>query len=161
MIRKLLVIFIAALPSIAVAQLRPDSVLMLSTKQLDSAANPTRTPEKPGRLLAKSTDNESYLIVVRTKPGDVEIHEQFDDITIVRSGKGVLRTGHQVSGARPSGNGPDREWLGGTIEDKRDRKIAEGDFLVIPAGLGHQYIPEPGETLTYVVIKVRNVKKPK
>ncbi len=145
----LLLVFVTA----PAQKLRPDSVIYYSKVQVDSAARSTRTPDKPGRLLAKSKEGESYMVVVRMKPGDVEVHEQFDDVTMIRSGSGVLRTGYKVRGNKASGP---KEWLGGIIEDKRDRKIAAGDFFVVPAKLGHQYIPNPGDSLTYIVIKVRH-----
>lgn len=154
-----LAIFSCLAVQMTAQHLRPDSVLQFNSKQLDSAANPQRTPDKPGRLLARSKDKESYLIVVRTKAGDVEMHEQFDDVTLIRSGKGILRTGFDLSDSKQSGTRPAREWLGGSIADKRDRVIQAGDFLVIPAGLAHQYIPAPGDTLTYFVVKVRNAQK--
>lgn len=154
-----LAIFVCLAIQLNAQHLRPDSVIQYNYNQLDSAANPQRTPDKPGRLLAKSKDKESYLIVVRTKAGDVEKHEQFDDVTIIRSGKGILRTGFELSGSKQSGTQPTREWLGGSITDKRDRVIKAGDFLVIPAMLAHQYIPAPGDTLTYFVVKVRNTQK--
>lgn len=159
--RRILVLAVFACLAVQMnaQHLRPDSVLQFNSTQLDSAADPQRTPDKPGRLLARSKDKESYLIVVRTKAGDVEMHEQFDDVTLIRSGKGILRTGFDLSGAKLSGVKPAREWLGGSIADKRERVIKAGDFLVIPAMLAHQYIPAPGDTLIYFVVKVRNVEK--
>jgi mannose-6-phosphate isomerase-like protein (cupin superfamily) len=88
----------------------------------------------------------------------VEIHEQFDDVAIIRSGHGVLRTGSKVKGQKESGTPGAGEWIGGVIEDGSDRKLSPGDFIVVPATLAHQYIPSPGESLTYWIIKVRHPK---
>jgi mannose-6-phosphate isomerase-like protein (cupin superfamily) len=134
-----------------------DSVVYFSVSQIDSLLQ-SGPPEKLSRLLGRSKDNEAYLVVNRTKPGDVEIHEQFDDVAIIRSGHGILRTGDKVKGQKESGSPGAREWIGGIIEDGHERKLSPGDFLVIPAMLAHQYIPNTGETITYWTIKVRRTK---
>ena len=134
-----------------------DSVVYFSVSQVDSLLQ-SGQQERPSRLLGQSKDNERYLVVVRTKPGDVEIHEQFDDVAIIRSGHGILRTGNKVKGQKESGNPGAREWVGGVIEGGSERKLSPGDFLVIPAMLAHQYIPNTGETFTYWTIKVRRTK---
>ena len=112
-------------------------------------------PERISRLLGRSDDGSPYLVVTRNKPGDVEIHEQYDDVAIVRSGRGVLKTGYEISGQKESGKEPSREWLGGTIRNAKERSLSPGDFIVIPAMMPHQYIPNNGETLTYWTIKVK------
>jgi mannose-6-phosphate isomerase-like protein (cupin superfamily) len=156
----LIAVFIAVDIQCAWAQnSKSDSVIFFSQVQLDSALKSEVNPPRIWRLLGKSKENESYLIAVRTKPGDVEIHEQFDDVAFIRSGHGILRTGFQVTGNKVSGNAPAREWLGGVISNARERKVAPGDFIVIPAGLPHQYIPDSGDALDYITIKVRRPAK--
>jgi mannose-6-phosphate isomerase-like protein (cupin superfamily) len=130
-------------------------VTQLTSAQIDSAASSKRTPDKPGRLLASGPSDERYLIVVRTAEGAVEVHEQYDDVAVIRAGRGVLRTGAIAEGAKLSGTAPMREWLGGSIPRATERRIAAGDFLVIPAGLAHQYVPDSGDSLVYFTIKVR------
>lgn len=134
-----------------------DTVTFYSSSQIDSfLATSSASPRMIGKLLGKSADNESYLVGVRTQAGDVEIHEEFDDVAIIRSGHAVLRTGKKVRGQK-AGNNPG-EWIGGVIEDAQERHLSPGDFVVIPAMVGHQYIPNPGESLTYWTIKVRRVR---
>jgi len=41
---------------------------------------------------------------------------------------------------------------------KDSRAIAPGDFIVIPAMTGHQYIPDKNDTLVYWAIKIQRVK---
>lgn len=106
--------------------------------------------------LGLSKDHAPYLVVARTKPGMVEIHEQWDDVAIIRSGHGILKTGHQVTGEQKvTREVPDREWRGGLIQAAEERELGPGDFIIIPAMLGHQYIPTSGDTLTYWTIKVK------
>jgi len=139
----------------AMAQAPARTVVHLTSAQIDSAGSSKRTPDKPGRLLATGPAGERYLIVVRAAEGAAESHEQYDDVAVVRAGHGVLRTGSKLEGAALSGKAPEREWLGGTITKPTEKRIAAGDFLVIPAGLAHQYIPDKGDSLVYVTIKVR------
>lgn len=159
---RFVIVFSVMLSSVMVrAQAKADrSVKHFTSAQIDSASSSKRTPDKPGRLLTPGPSQEPYLIVVRLTEGAVEIHEQYDDVAVIRAGHGVLRTGMQASGAKVSGVAPKREWLGGTINQPTEREIAAGDFLVIPAGLAHQYVPAQGDSLVYFTIKVRQGEKP-
>jgi mannose-6-phosphate isomerase-like protein (cupin superfamily) len=132
-----------------------DSVTFYSSSTVDSLLNTKVSPERISRLLGRSADDAPYLVVTRNKPGDVEIHEQYDDVAIVRSGRGTLKTGYEITGQKESGKEPSREWLGGVIMNPKQRSLSPGDFIVIPAMMPHQYIPNDGETLTYWTIKVK------
>jgi len=48
-----------------------------------------------------------YFVATRKQPGLAEIHGQLSDVTIIRSGRGVLRTGHALASQREvyPGNG--------------------------------------------------------
>jgi mannose-6-phosphate isomerase-like protein (cupin superfamily) len=137
------------------AQTSSRAVVHLNSMQIDSAGSSKRTPDKPGRLLATGPAGERYLIVVRSGEGAVEAHEQYDDVAVIRAGHGLLRTGPKLEGSTLSGKAPEREWLGGTIPKATERRIGTGDFLVIPAGLAHQYVPDQGDSLVYFTVKVR------
>jgi len=133
-----------------------DTVTYYSSSQIDAfLTTSTTSPRLIGKTLGRSADNEPYLVGVRAQPGDVEIHEQFDDVAIIRSGHGVLRTGKKVRGQKAGNPG---EWIGGVIENAEERHLSPGDFIVIPAMVGHQYIPNSGESLTYWTIKVRRAQ---
>jgi len=134
-----------------------DTVTYYSSSQIDAfLTTSTTSPRLIGKTLGQSADNEPYLVGVRAQPGDVEIHEQFDDVAIIRSGRGVLRTGKKVKGQKAGSKAG--EWIGGEIEDAQERHLSPGDFIIIPAMVGHQYIPNPGESLTYWTIKVRRAR---
>jgi mannose-6-phosphate isomerase-like protein (cupin superfamily) len=135
------------------------SVTYYRNLQLDSIVNTLIKNDTIGTTLGKSSENVPYLITVRTKPGLVEIHEQMDDIAIIRSGHGILKTGYQVAGKiRASGEEPWRNWFCDTIKSATDQKLSPGDFIIIPAMAAHQYIPNSGDTLTYWTIKVKHLK---
>jgi mannose-6-phosphate isomerase-like protein (cupin superfamily) len=97
-------------------------------------------------------------IVKRTSPGLVEMHEQWDDIVTIRSGKGILRTGKMVTGNRKRmDTRQSKNWMGGTIVNPEVQHIKTGDFFLIPAMTGHQYIPDENDSLVYWTLKLRRV----
>jgi len=154
----MIIAFMALFPSLASGQeVARDTVIYYSSSTIDSLLTTSEaSPRLIAKLLGRSGDGENYLVGVRTKPGDVEIHEQFDDVAIIRSGHGVLRTGKKVSGQKESGQAGAREWIGGVIDNAHERDLSPGDFIVVPAMLAHQYVPKPGEALTYWLIKIKD-----
>jgi beta-galactosidase beta subunit len=137
-----------------------DPITFNSTMQLDSITDVLIKNDSIGTSLGKSQDGALYLLTVRPKTGLVEVHEQFDDVAIIRSGKGMLKTGHQVGAMiRTEGAAPSRNWFCDSIKNAAERRLAPGDFIIIPAMTAHQYLPDRGDTLTYWTIKVTHLKK--
>jgi hypothetical protein len=109
-----------------------------------------------GAILDKGPGDEPYYISKRHVEGYVEIHEQFDDVVVISSGHGRLRTGRKVEGNKLlNGEKPSRNWYGGQIIDFNEKRISPGDFIVIPVMTGHQYIPDKNDTLIYWTIKIK------
>lgn len=92
-----------------------------------------------------------YFVATRKQPGLAEIHMQLSDITFIRSGRGVLRTGHTLAGQREQSPG---EWRGDAVQDPIERQLGAGDFMMIPAGMAHQLTPIGNDPLVYVTVKV-------
>lgn len=137
-----------------------DTITSYRTVRLDSIVNMLIKNDSIGTALGKSQDSSLYLLTVRPKTGYVEIHEQFDDVAIIRTGNGTLKTGHQVGKIiRSEGVEPSRNWFCDSIKDATVQKLSPGDFIIIPAMTAHQYIPDSGDTLTYWTIKVKHLKK--
>jgi uncharacterized RmlC-like cupin family protein len=112
-----------------------------------------------GVILDRGPRDEPYYISKRTAEGYVEIHEQYDDVVVIRSGHGRLRTGRKVEDSKLlNGEKSWRNWYGGQIIDFNEKRISPGDFIVIPAMTGHQYIPDKNDTLIYWTIKIMRVK---
>jgi len=144
---------------------KKDSLILYTNKDVDDAIKTNldkalkANANYANAQLGTSKDNAPYLVVARTKPGLVEIHELWDDVAIIRSGHGILKTGGRVIGEKTvTKEEPEREWRGGVIENAEERKLGPGDFIIIPAMLAHQYLPNSGETLTYWTIKVKRTK---
>ena len=137
-----------------------DSITSYHTARLDSIVNMLIKKDSIGTALGQSQDSSLYLLTVRPKTGYVEVHEQFDDVAIIRSGNGTLKTGHQVGRMiRSEGAEPSRNWFCDSIKNATLQKLSPGDFIIIPAMTAHQYLPDSGDTLTYWTIKVKHLKK--
>jgi mannose-6-phosphate isomerase-like protein (cupin superfamily) len=92
-----------------------------------------------------------YLQIRRGKSGVPEVHDRWTDVTVVQSGRASLLSGGRVSGSRVETPGEHR---GGTIAGGASRPVGPGDLMVIPAGIPHQYVIAPGDSLRYLTIKV-------
>ena len=54
-----------------------------------------------GGTLFDSPDGQTnYVLVVRTRPSDVEEHSRWDDVVITRAGSGTIEAGRRTAGAR-------------------------------------------------------------
>jgi hypothetical protein len=136
-----------------------DSVTYYQHLQIDSILNVLIKNDSITTAVGKSQDSMPDLVVVRTKPGFAEIHEQMDDIAIISSGHGSLKTGYEVTGKiNTTGNEPWRNWFCEGIKNGIERELSPGDFIIIPAMTAHQYIPDRGDTLRYWTIKVKRLK---
>jgi len=112
-----------------------------------------------GAIVQRGPEGEPYYISKRTVQGYVEMHELYDDVVVISSGHGRLRTGRKVEDNKLlNGEKPSRNWYGTKIIDFNERRIGPGDFIVIPAMTGHQYIPDKNDTLIYWTIKLQRVK---
>jgi len=92
-----------------------------------------------------------YFVATRKQPGLAEIHTHLSDVTIIRSGRGVLRTGRTLAGQREQSPG---EWRGDAVHDPIERQLGAGDFMMIPAGMAHQLTPIGDDPLVYLTVKV-------
>jgi mannose-6-phosphate isomerase-like protein (cupin superfamily) len=147
--------------NVELAKRHSDVMTYYPEPQIDSILGMMLKNDTIATAFGKSQDNTPYLLLARTTPGDAEIHEQVDDVAIIRSGHGTLKTGHQVSGKiRTVDNEPWRNWFCETINEATERKLSPGDFIIIPAMTAHQYIPDQEDTLVYWTIKV-NIQNPK
>ncbi len=88
---------------------------------------------------------------LRTSNGRPEIHDDFEDVVLVRSGHANLLSGGHVVGSSVVSPGEHR---GGTIVGGTSRALAPGDELTIPAGVPHQYFIARGGAFRYLTVKV-------
>jgi hypothetical protein len=101
--------------------------------------------------------NAQYVFNRRTTPSDVEQHDEWDDLIIVHSGHGLVRHGGQWSRSKAIYVGEKR---GGSLVNPLEIEVGPGDVVRVPAGEPHRVVPKNGETLSYLVVKVRIDRRP-
>jgi mannose-6-phosphate isomerase-like protein (cupin superfamily) len=79
---------------------------------------------------------DKLMLSVRTASGGVEVHAHFTDVFVITDTTG--------------------ETHGTTIQNGTTQPLAKGDIVHIPAGVPHQILLAPGDTLSYFVVKVKN-----
>jgi mannose-6-phosphate isomerase-like protein (cupin superfamily) len=103
-----------------------------------------------GHML-RAHDSYQYLQIRRGKSGVPEVHDRWTDVTVVQAGRASLLSGGRVSGSHVETAGEHR---GGTIAGGTARPVGPGDLMIIPAGIPHQYVIAPGDSLRYLTVKV-------
>jgi mannose-6-phosphate isomerase-like protein (cupin superfamily) len=111
-------------------------------RQGDGAASETLR-EYPGHCA---------MLLFRSRDGAAEVHENFADVFYVLDGHATLVTGGAVAGAASIGPG---EIRGSSVEGGRRQELRAGDVAHVPADLPHQMLVRGEQTLTCLVMKVR------
>jgi glc operon protein GlcG len=88
----------------------------------------------------------------REAPGEVEYHETVADIMHVVEGEATVITGGALR--EPRGVGPG-ELRAASIDGGTEHRLAEGDVLVVPAGVPHQFV-DVSDPFLYFVAKVES-----
>jgi len=83
----------------------------------------------------------------------VEVHPEWIDQVLVTAGEGVLTYGGRVINGTDTGHG---EVRGESQVGAQTRKLAPGDYVVIPTNLPHKFDAARGKSLTYVIFKVHS-----
>ncbi len=96
--------------------------------------------------------NHKFEILRRDASGAGELHQNWTDVFIVQGGEATILYGGTIEDAKDTGNGEIRgpRHLGG-----KSQKIATGDVLVMPPGVAHQTIVEPGKPFFVLIVKVQ------
>lgn len=111
-----------------------------------------------GGTLFNSPDGQTnYMMVLRSKPSDVEEHSRWDDLVIVRAGSGTVEVGRSAKGARFLSAG---ELRGGTIAKPARVTMSPGDIVRIPAGIPHSFTPNGPVPWEFWLVKIRRPNKP-
>jgi mannose-6-phosphate isomerase-like protein (cupin superfamily) len=94
---------------------------------------------------------DSAFVAYRNGSGEAELHTKQADLLLIRSGKGVVLVGGNMTEGKPTGTD---EIRGRSIEGGTRYPIAAGDVLYIPANTAHQFLIGPGQSFTAMVIKI-------
>ena len=96
--------------------------------------------------------NHKFEILRRDGSGAGELHQNWTDVFVVQGGEATILYGGSIEGANDTGNGEIRgpKHVGG-----KSQKVAAGDVLVMPPGVAHQTIVEPGKQFFVLIVKVQ------
>jgi len=94
------------------------------------------------------------MLSYRSRSGEAEVHESFADLFCVLAGSATLVTGGIVIGARAIEPG---EIRGQSIDRGLRQRLRAGDLAHVPAGTPHQMLVTGDETITSLVMKVREL----
>jgi len=106
-----------------------------------------------GAVLLDGSGGRNYMVHTsrREKPGQAEIHTKDADVIYVLQGSATFITGGEAVDAKETA--PD-ELRGSSIRSGQTRQIAQGDVIVVPHGVPHQFL-EVTNPFLYYVVKVR------
>jgi hypothetical protein len=94
---------------------------------------------------------DSAFVAFRNGSGEAELHVKQADLLLIRSGSGTVLVGGEMVEGKPTG--PD-EVRGKSITGGTKYPVAAGDTLYIPANTVHQFLMEPGQSFTALVVKI-------
>ena len=136
---------------IAVRAADPVQPMFWSASQLKEADKSANSKLNAERHLGTERLLDSAFIAFRNGSGEAELHEKLADLIIVRSGQGAVLVGGKMIDGKPTGPG---EVRGKAIEGGKKYPIAAGDTLYVPANTVHQFVMEPGQSFTAMVVKI-------
>jgi len=104
------------------------------------------------RLLVQQPDFYSSLIF-RDKSGEVEIHQNFDEVMVVLEGNATVKTGGTAENVRPLRPG---ELRGSSATGATPHALSKGAVVHIEANTPHQVFVPPDGHLLYIDVKIKH-----
>jgi len=95
------------------------------------------------------------MLAFRSKSGGGEVHQSFADTFTILDGHATLLTGGEVVAPKTTGPG---EIRGGSVKGGSSQELHAGDIVHIPAGMPHQMLVAPRESITYFVVKIEEAR---
>jgi hypothetical protein len=129
----------AALPALAQEATRPTK-LYASSAEVQSLIAQAKAEHKGGNTVKLVVNDEGYPFQLEHRTGTTppSIHPTQAELIEVIEGSCTLITGGKLIGVKPAAPGATTQ--GGTsIEGGTPRKIAKGDYILVPANTPHQY----------------------
>jgi mannose-6-phosphate isomerase-like protein (cupin superfamily) len=125
--------------------------LFWSARQMSEIAQKAVAALNPDRHLGTERMLDSAFVAFRNGSGEAEVHVKQADLILVKSGTGTVLVGGKIVEGKPSAAD---EIRGKAIEGGTKYPIAAGDTLYIPANTVHQFVIEPGQSFTAMVVKI-------
>ena len=129
----------------------PTEAVFWSARQMSDAVQKAAAALNPDRHLGTDRMLDSAFIAFRNGSGEAEIHVKQADLLLIKSGTGTVLVGGKIVEGKPTAAD---EIRGKAIEGGTKYPIAAGDTLYIPANTVHQFVIEPGQSFTAMVVKI-------
>ena len=128
-----------------------DVVDRIPGASMDSAVARSILFDAKGAAFRSSKDSHAqYILNRRIGPSVVEMHCEWDDIIVVRSGAGVLRHSRKFRQLKKYMR---FEWRAGELVDAAEVMLLAGDVVRVPAGEGHSINSLGDAPLVYLIVK--------
>lgn len=115
-----------------------------------------RSVPRPTRELL-NVPSHRMSMVHRSKTDAAEMHSDHTDVWIIKSGSGTVIIGGEMVDRRPVMT---TTVFAASIEGGNRYAARPGDIFNIPPNLPHQILVEPGQTVTYYNLWVRQEPVP-
>jgi mannose-6-phosphate isomerase-like protein (cupin superfamily) len=148
--KLLLAACLTALPVLpALAQ---DVKLFSSSADVQKLIAEARAEHKPGNTVKIIAATPGYPVQLEFRSADTPptVHPMQDELIEVIGGGCTFITGGKLVGVKP-GAETGKTVAGTGIEGGTPRKVAKGDYIVVPAGTPHWYSAIQGELITVAV----------
>jgi mannose-6-phosphate isomerase-like protein (cupin superfamily) len=126
-----------------------------SASQLQELSKKLSTEQKTNGLVTRQLDkyqNDWTLLVYRDTSGTAEMHAHASDFYVVVAGNGTLVTGGTMVDSKTVREG---EFMGKSVKGGHSQQLNPGDVVHIQPNTPHQILMQPGHTLSYFVLKVK------
>ena len=139
----------------AFAQSTPEVIYWPAAKL--SAYSPTLKERQTANKTTSASEilsdlgNHKFEILRRDGSGAGELHQNWTDVFVVQGGEAIILYGGSIEEARDTGNG---EIRGPKLVGGKSQKVSAGDVLVMPPGIPHQTVVEPGKSFFVLIVKV-------
>jgi hypothetical protein len=128
------------LPALAQSPAPPPIKLFSSSADVKSLIAKAKAEHKTGNTTELVVNDQGYPMQLeyRTDTTPPSIHPNHAELIEIIDGSCTLVTGGKLVGAKPAAPGAMTQ--GGTsIEGGTPRKVAKGDYIMVPANTPHQY----------------------
>src|SRR5690348_6599416 len=136
---------LVSLPAFAQSSAPAPTKLYASSAEVQALIAKAKAEHKGGNTVELVVNDEGYPFQLehRTSTTPPSIHPSHAELIEVIEGSCTLITGGKLVGAKPAAPGAMTQ--GGTsIEGGTPRKVAKGDYIMVPANTPHQYTDVQG-----------------
>ena len=138
-------VLLVSLPAFAQSASPPPTKLYASSADVQALIAKAKAEHKGGNTVELVVNDEGYPFQLehRTSTTPPSIHPTHAELIEIIEGSCTLITGGKLVGAKPAAPGAMTQ--GGTsIEGGTPRKVAKGDYIMVPANTPHQYTEVKG-----------------